>query len=226
MDAHPPNGNTARQHTTNIRPIITTISWHYLLGRPRSIKKSDIECHFLKFLVEIAKWPCGSSSMTPNSNTNRESAKMHIWCKFGDSSWNSLQIMRGQVKFLIILSQTKWLWRLRSVAPIFNTSREYLRMQVLCKCGDFSPILWRVIARTSRISWNSESKLTKWSWRSRSMTRIFNTSRDYSCGQGQVCVRTDGRTDGRLPATSMPRRPERPRGKKQLFVHPKLNAPF
>ena len=27
------------------------------LGRPRSVYKSDIECHFLEFWIEMAKWP-------------------------------------------------------------------------------------------------------------------------------------------------------------------------
>ena len=46
----------------------------------------------------------------------------------------------------------KWPWRSRSMTSIFNTSREYPRMQVWCKFGDSSPNLWRVIEQTSRIS--------------------------------------------------------------------------
>ena len=44
---------------------------------------------------------------------------------------------------------------------------------------DSSPNLWGVIAQTSRISYNSESKWPKWPSRSRFMTPIFNTNREH-----------------------------------------------
>ena len=65
------------------------------------------------------------------------------------------------------------------MTSILNTSWEYPRMHVWYKFGASSPNLWRVIAGTSQISWNSESKWPKWPWRSRSMTFIFNTNREY-----------------------------------------------
>ena len=71
------------------------------------------------------------------------------------------------------------IWRSRPMTPIFNTSREYPTMHAWCQFGDPSPNLWWVIARRSRISYNSKSKWPKWPWRSRSMTSIFNTSRVY-----------------------------------------------
>ena len=85
-------------------------------------------------------------------------------------------------------------------------------MHVWCKFGDSSPNLWWVIVRTSQISWNSESKWPKRHWRSRSMTFIFNTSREYhmmhvwckfgdpSSNMWRVIVRTRAslRTDRRM----------------------------
>ena len=152
--------------------------------------------------VEIAKWPCRSRSMPSIFNSSRKNPKIHIWWKFGDSSSNPLKV-------------TKW---------------DCLRMHVWCKFGDSSPNLWRVIARTSRISYNSESKWPKWPWRSRSITPIFNTNRehaemhvwyklvipaqicdDLSCGQSKIYGRTA--TDGQTQATTIFLRPERLRGK-------------
>ena len=61
-----------------------------------------------------------------------------------------------------------WLWRSRLITSIFNVSREYPRMHVWCKFGDFSQIFY-----------NCESKWPKWHWRLRSMTPIFNIDQEY-----------------------------------------------
>ena len=81
-----------------------------------SHRLSDVECQFLEFWVEIAKWPWRSKSMTPIFNTSWENSQMHIWGKFGDSSSNPLQaIVRIKGKFSRILSdngqndQGQWL---------------------------------------------------------------------------------------------------------------------
>ena len=47
------------------------------------------------------------------------------------------------------------------MTSIFNTNREYPGVHVWCKFGDSSRNLWRVIAQTSHISHNSESKMAK-----------------------------------------------------------------
>ena len=88
--------------------------------------------------------------------------------------------------------------------PIFNTSCENPKMHIWSKFGDYSSDPLKVIARTSRNFYNSESKLPKWPWRSRSMTSIsipdervrecmFGANSvilaqiygDISCGQGK-----------------------------------------
>ena len=66
-----------------------------------------------------------------------QDAKMHIWCKFGDSS------SKSESKW------PKWPWRSRSTTSIFNISWEYPMMHVWCKFGDSNSNLWRVIARTN-----------------------------------------------------------------------------
>ena len=43
--------------------------------------------------VEMAKWPWRSRSMPPIFNISCENPKMHIWCKFGDSSSNPLKVI-------------------------------------------------------------------------------------------------------------------------------------
>ena len=122
------------------------------LGRPRSVYKSNVECSFLNGMM--AKWPWRSRSMTSISNNSRENTKMHIWCKFGDSSSNPLQVITqtSQISKNSMSKWPKWPWRWRSTNSIFNTSWEYSRMHVWCKFGDSSPNLWWVIARTSQIS--------------------------------------------------------------------------
>ena len=83
----------------------------------------------------MVKWHWRSSSMTSIFNTICENPKMHIWCKFGDSSSNTLQVIaRTSQIFQNSKSKwTKWPWRLRTMIPIFNTSSANLRMHVLCK---------------------------------------------------------------------------------------------
>ena len=130
---------------------------------------------------KLPKWPRRSRSITSIFSTNQEYLRVHVWCKFGDSSPN---LWRFIVRTSRITSNSKskwpkWPWGSRSITSIFNTSREYPRMHVWCKFGDSSRNLWRVIARTSRISWNSKSTWPKWPWRSRSMFSIFNTTWEY-----------------------------------------------
>ena len=52
------------------------------LGRPRSVYKSNLECHFVSHNGQIA---------LKASHTSCKNLKMHIWCKFDDSSSNPLQ---------------------------------------------------------------------------------------------------------------------------------------
>ena len=82
--------------------IITATNTFYLarktracLGRvaprPRSVYKSNIECSFLSRNDGQMTWR--SRSMTSIFNTCWENPKMHIWCKFGDSSSKPLQVI-------------------------------------------------------------------------------------------------------------------------------------
>ena len=166
------------------------------------------------------KWTWRPNSMTSIFNTSREYPRMHVWCKFGDSSPNLWQViaLTNQISKNSESKWPKWTWRPNSMTSIFNTSREYPRMHVWCKFGDSSPNLWQVIALTSQISKNSESKWPKWTWRPNSMTSIFNTSREYPrmhvwckfgdsspnlwrvIAQTRKRLRTDRRTDRRTDA--------------------------
>ena len=122
----------------------------------------------------------------------------------------------------------KWPWRSRSMTSIFNTGREYPRIHVRCKFGDFRPNLWRVITRTSQISQKFKSKWPKWlrkhgQWSTFSIPAesiprcMFGANLvildqicdDLSFGQGKVYGRKDGRRDVQTQATTIPLRPER-----------------
>ena len=50
--------------------------------------------------VEMAKWPWRSRSMPTIFNTSCKNPKMHIWCKFGDSSSNPSPYRADKLKFL------------------------------------------------------------------------------------------------------------------------------
>ena len=71
------------------------------LDRPRSVYKSGVERCLLEFWVDMARWPWRSWSMTRIFNTGWENPKIHIWCKFGDSSSTVLQLItREKPNFL------------------------------------------------------------------------------------------------------------------------------
>ena len=101
---------------------------------------------------------------------------MHICCKFGDCSSKLLQVWTSQISES---KWPKWPWRPRWLTSIFNTNLKYPRMHVWYKFGDCSYNPLQVIAQTSWILYNSESKWPKWPWRPRWLTPIFNTNRKY-----------------------------------------------
>ena len=43
--------------------------------------------------------------LSQNGQNIPENPNMHSWCKFGDSSWNPLQVIAQTAKFPRILSQ-------------------------------------------------------------------------------------------------------------------------
>ena len=108
------------------------------LGRPRSVYKSDVECRFLEFWVEMVRWSWRSRSMTPILNTSKQTQFPRIrsengqydlespgqcppfsipnegipWCMFGttfgDLKPNLWRVTRGEVEFPIIQNQGQW----------------------------------------------------------------------------------------------------------------------
>ena len=94
--------------------------------------------YFLESKSKWPKWPWGAMPVTSIFYTNREYHRMHVWCKFGDSSPNLWQVIIRTSQF----SQNsesklpKWPWRPKSMTSTFNISREYPMMHVWCKFGD------------------------------------------------------------------------------------------
>ena len=122
----------------------TSIIWRVITGTSRSFLSSE---------SKWPKWPWRSRSMTSMFNTSREYPRVHVWCKFGDSSPNLWRVM-ARINRIFYNSETKWPkwpWRSRSMTPIFKTNRECLMIHVWCKFGDSSSNLWRVMVRTR---WN------------------------------------------------------------------------
>ena len=87
-----------------------------------------------------------SRSMTSVFNTSWENPKMHIWCKFCDSSSNPLQVITqtSQISKNSKSKWPKWPWRSRSMTFIVNASQEDPWMHVWYKFCDSSPNLLQI----------------------------------------------------------------------------------
>ena len=81
--------------------------------------------------------PWRSKSMILIFKTSWDNLKMHILCKFGNSSSNPLQFITwtSQISLNYKLKWPKWPWRSRSKASNFNTIWEYPKLHVWCKSG-------------------------------------------------------------------------------------------
>ena len=129
------NDDLVRRHTcrrsqfvnTSIReqtwPVLADdmCNWTFLLkhknkqehvGTPwpawiKSVYESDVECRFLEFWVEMAKWPLRPRSMIPVFNTSWENPKMYFSCKF-DFTSNPLQViaLTNQISYSQIINRT------------------------------------------------------------------------------------------------------------------------
>ena len=175
---------------------------------------------------------------------------MHIWCKFGDSSSNLLQVITetSQISKNSKSKWPKWSGRPKLMTSIFNTSREYPRMHVWCKFCDSSPKLWGVITHKPKFprilsqnvqhdlegqgQWPPFSKLTEsipGCMFGGNLVILAQICDELSCGQGKVYGQTDGRTDGRTDrrtdvGNDNTPRSERPRGKKLSSPEPMVDA--
>ena len=115
------------------RPVNSPHKWP-VTRKILSLDDVIMEMPFLEILSRNDRMILKVKVNDPIFNTSWENHKMHIWCEFGESSSNWLQII-VQKKFL------------ESYDKIFNTSREYLKMYLWCKCNYSVPNLWRVIVR-------------------------------------------------------------------------------
>ena len=80
---------------------------------------------YWNFEPKSPKWPWRSWSMTPIFNTRWEYPRMHVWCKFGDTSPNLWWVIM-RTSQIYYNSETKGPnrpWRSRSVTFFFDTSR-------------------------------------------------------------------------------------------------------
>ena len=124
----------------------------------------------------------------------------------------------------------KWPWRCRSRSPIFNRCWKLSKIHILCKFGQIPSNTFWLIARTSQNWQNSKFSRAEWPWRCRSRSPIINRCRKL----GRINMHTKfgnipsngfwlnartsqiyRRTDGQTQATTIPLRPERPRGKNE-----------
>ena len=105
---------------------------------------------FLEVLSWNSKMTLKVRLMTPILYTSQENPMMHIWCKFGDSSSNPLEIIMwtNQISYN---SEPEWPCRWNSMTPIFNLRWQYPTMHVWCKFGYPSSNLLCVIVWTSKV---------------------------------------------------------------------------
>ena len=111
--------------------------------------------------------------------SSQECPKMHILCKFGDSRSKS-----GRVSYCADKAKlskftpkvSKWPWSPRSVNLTFENNQAGHKVHIWCKYGDPSSKRWQVIGRTRQFYLNLTCNITKWPWRSRSISPIFESS--------------------------------------------------
>ena len=158
----------------------------------------------------MAKWPWRSRSMTSifNTSTSWGNPKMHIWCKFLDSSSNPLQVIMqtSQISKNSKSKWPKWPWMSRSMTSSFNTSQEYHRMHVWCKFGDSSHICDKLSNFLE--FWVKMSKMTlkeqMWWFQLKPVTSYCVDKVKFTD------ERMHAWTDWQTQATTIPLRPERP----------------
>ena len=153
---------------------------------------------------------------------------MHVWCKFGDSSPNIWRVLCGQAEFPGILSQNgqndlegQSQWPPLSMPAesipgcMFGANLMILAQiydELLCGQAKFPRIL-------SQNDLEGHGQWPPFSIPAKSIPRCMFGAHlvipaqicdELSCGQGKVY----GQTHGQTQATTIPLRPERPRGKK------------
>ena len=138
--------------------------------------------------------------MTPESLWRNKCVVMHVTYKtlhrfstMHDSPPPALQLRKFRLRYVSKPNKS-------CHNRIFNINPEYSMMHICCKFGDSSSNPLKFMARTIQIFKNSKSKWPKLPWRSRLMTSIFNTSREYPrmpvfCAEKKKF--TDGRKDKR-----------------------------
>ena len=95
------------------------------LGQPRSVNNSALNA--ISCNPEM-KWPNdleGQGQWHPLFNTSQENFKMHIWCKFGDSSSNLLSHCAEKPNFLKFwVEMAKTTLEVKVNDPFYDTNQE------------------------------------------------------------------------------------------------------
>ena len=177
--------------------------------------------NFLEFLDKWLKWPWRSRSMTSIFNTSREYPKMHVWCKFGDSSPNIWRVLCGQAEFPGILSQNgqndlegQSQWPPFSMPAesipgcMFGANLMILAQiydELLCGQAEFP----RILSQNGQNDLEGQGQWPPFSIPAKSIPRcMFGANLvipaqicdELSCGKGKVY----GQTDGQTQATAIP----------------------
>ena len=184
--------------------------------------------------------PWRSSSMTSIFNTSWANPKLHIWCKFGDSSsTNPLQVIMetSQISKTSKTKCPKWPWRSKSFSIpaesipgcMFGANLVILAQiydELLCGQAEIP----RILSQNCQNDLEGQGQSPPFSIPAESIPRcMFGANLviwdqicdELSCGQGKVYRQTDGQTDGQTQATTIPLRSEGPRGKKATVVNKK-----
>ena len=171
--------------------------------------------------------------MSPIFNTNCENPKMHIWCKFGDSSSNPLKVITRTGRNSSN-SESKWQWPLFSIPAesipgcMFGANLVILAHiydEISCGQAEFP----RILRQNGQNDLEGQGQWPLFSIPTESIPRcMFGANLvipaqicdELSCGQGKVY----GRTDGQTLATTIPLRPEISRGKNlhQAIMYPNI----
>ena len=183
--------------------------------------------------------------MPPIFNASCENPKMHIWCKFGDSSSHPLKVtvrtgrnsynseskqpndLEGQGQWLPLSIPAKSIRGCMFGANLLILAQIY--DELLCGQAEFP----RILSQNGQNDLEGQGQWPPFSipaenipWCTFGTNLVIQAQicDELSCGQGKVYGRTDGRMDGRTDGRTdrqtkaIPLRPERPRGNKNRFV--------
>ena len=201
-------------------------------GRLRSVYKSDVECRFLKFWVEMAKWLWGSRSITPIINTAVGIQRCIFGAKLVIAAQIHYKLSYGQAKFLNqndkndLEGQSQWppfSISVESIPGCMHGTNLVIIAPIHYKLSCIQAKFPRILSQNGQNSLKGHGQWPPFSiptesiqgcWFGANLMILAQICDELSCRQSKVYRQTDRWKDEQTQAMTIIYRPERPRGKK------------